>query len=116
MKKHFKVTYTLLLEAIPNEMYPEYNDGYNTKQVCEYFTVKHEDEILEQFAGAENVQDFSCKELKTGQRVEDREGNQFVITEFTFDRDGHELNGVSLKGQGGEKEISIHDLKFYKEI
>jgi len=40
-------------------------------------------------------------------RVWDSEGNEFTI------QGGHG-NSITLKGQGGEKEIAASDLKFYR--
>ena len=54
-------------------------------------------------------------ELEIGTRIKDSEGNEFVINGYSYDRTSHELNGVSLKGVGGSKQISIYDIKFYKE-
>ena len=47
-----------------------------------------------------------------GKKLRDSEGNNFFITENTFDVNGKH-NGYSLKGLSGEKEISKHDLRFY---
>jgi len=46
--------------------------------------------------------------------VKDSEGNEFVVEGFTFSLEGV-LNGFYLKGERGDKEISLHDAKFYKE-
>ncbi len=65
MKKFFKVTYTLLLEPIPNKVNPEYNDGYNTKQVESFLTAYNEDEILEKLSGSEErIEKFTCTEVE----------------------------------------------------
>jgi len=47
----------------------------------------------------------------------DSEGNKFVVEKFTFSLEGV-LNGFYLKGVDGrgDKEISLHDAKFYKEL
>lgn len=54
--------------------------------------------------------------LTTGTKVKDSEGNIFTVTGYTFELITNKLNGVTLKGEGGEKEISIYDLEFYEEI
>jgi len=40
-------------------------------------------------------------------KIWDSEGNEFTIM-------GGVKDGLSLRGEAGDKEISIHDLKFYK--
>jgi len=47
-----------------------------------------------------------------GKKLRDSEGNIFFITEYTYSADGKK-NGYTLKGNGGEKEISKYDLNFY---
>jgi len=47
-----------------------------------------------------------------GKKLRDSDGNNFFITEYTFDSNGKH-NGFTLKGSGSEKEISKHDLNFY---
>jgi len=54
--------------------------------------------------------------LTTGTKVKDSEGNIFTVTGYTFEQITNKLNGVTLKGEAGEKQISIHDLEFYEEI
>lgn len=54
--------------------------------------------------------------MKVGSKIEDREGNRFVIQDFTRDRETREINGVSIKSASGHKEISIHDLQYYNEV
>lgn len=54
--------------------------------------------------------------LTTAMKVKDSEGNIFTVTGYTFERITNKLNGVTLKGAAGEKQISIHDLEFYEEI
>jgi hypothetical protein len=56
------------------------------------------------------------RKMTIGTRVKDSEGNEFVMTGYTFDRQSHELNGVDLRGQGGEITISIHDYQFMQEV
>ena len=51
-----------------------------------------------------------------GLRIADSEGNQFVIDEITYDRSDKSVNGLSLRGSGGGKEISIYDYRFYTQI
>jgi hypothetical protein len=46
---------------------------------------------------------------KVGVRVKDSEGNEFVIRDVVS-------NGVTLKGAGGEKEVSVSSLKHYNII
>ena len=48
-----------------------------------------------------------------GLRIKDSEGNIFIITEITKDGDTGYPNGVSLKGEAGEIEISSFDLLYY---
>jgi len=48
-----------------------------------------------------------------GLKIQDTEGNIFVITEITVDRETGYPNGVILKGEAGEKEVSSFDLLFY---
>ena len=48
-----------------------------------------------------------------GKKLRDSNGNNFFITEYTYDSQTKEHDGYSLKGFSGEKEISKHDLQFY---
>ena len=63
--KKFKITYTVLGQPIPNDIYPEYNDGYNTKSVEETIDATNEDEVLEMFSGTigAEIKDFTCNEI-----------------------------------------------------
>lgn len=49
------------------------------------------------------------KGYEVGVRVKDSEGNEFVIRDVVS-------NGVTLKGQGGEIEVGVSDLKHYDII
>lgn len=49
---------------------------------------------------------MSLERVKVGQKIKDTEDNIFIITGGYEDK-------VTLKGQGGEKEISVWDLEFY---
>lgn len=49
------------------------------------------------------------KTINKGDRIKDSEGNEFVVSELLH-------NAVSLKGQGGEKEVDVNDLKHYTKI
>ena len=44
-----------------------------------------------------------------GDRYADAEGNEFTVT-------GKVNGGVTLKGQGGEKEIATNDIQFMKKL
>jgi len=46
---------------------------------------------------------------KAGYHIQDTEGNVFLIQSIV-------RLTVQLKGEAGEKEISIHDLEFYKAV
>ena len=48
-------------------------------------------------------------------KLKDKEGNVFTIKDYTKSLEG-KINGITLKGEAGEKEISIHDLKFYERL
>ena len=52
-----------------------------------------------------------AKKLKV---VCDSEGNKFRVVGFTKNREGF-VNGFYLKGERGEKEISLRDAQFYKK-
>ncbi len=49
-----------------------------------------------------------------GQVIKDSEGNRFGIASITPHRDPFIDASVTLRGQGGSKEIGSLDLKFYK--
>jgi len=44
----------------------------------------------------------------------DSEGNRFRVGGFTKSREGV-VNGIYLKGERGDKEISLRDMRFYKK-
>lgn len=54
--------------------------------------------------------------VRAGTRLMDAENNEFVIADFTYDRDSHEVNGCIMRGQGGSTETSILDIRHYKII
>lgn len=45
--------------------------------------------------------------MKKGTRIQDSEGNNFIITDM-------DDISATLRGEAGEKEICVSDLKFYK--
>lgn len=52
--------------------------------------------------------------VRSGTRLLDSENNEFCIADFTYDRDSHEINGCTMRGQGGTTEVSALDLHHYK--
>ena len=53
--------------------------------------------------------DKSGKTVLVGSKIKDSEKNIFIVKDF-------ENNGVTLKGQAGEKEIAQYDLKFFEVV
>lgn len=52
---------------------------------------------------------------KIGKYVYDTDKNKFFVQGYTRNRQGR-INGVTLIGDRGRKEISLSDLKFYKLV
>jgi hypothetical protein len=51
-----------------------------------------------------------------GIKIQDTEGNIFIINGITTDKDTGYPNGLSLKGEAGQKEISSFDLLYFTVI
>lgn len=51
-----------------------------------------------------------------GLKIKDAEGNIFIITGITTDKETGYPNGLSLRGEAGQKEISSFDLLYFTVI
>lgn len=65
--------------------------------------------IIKDFETITEEQDFEEYQGQIGDRYQDAENNQFTVRDKV-------KGGVTLQGQGGEKEIGTNDLQFLKKL